>query len=307
MAENITNYPETHALCAVKFKRKMRGGSQSSLVEAEDGNYYIVKLMENPQGSEILLNEVLASGIMEFVGLETPKWNPIWISAGFIEDNPGLWFETASSGRRPPPVGLHFGSRLILPKTSESLYEILPRSWFTRIRDKENFVGMLLFDLWANQRDNRQAIFLQDQEDRSIRTTYIDHGCLFGPDESNKIAMRIRAMYMDPAIYGNIDLDVTFPKWEARIRALSESTLRSLISRLPIPSQWYTSEDINRIVSGLAERRALLGKYADLIRATLSSLRVDMLAEQPDEIQICGAQLRADGYRRIRRAVSRVG
>ena len=307
MVEGLTTYIRTRAQRATKFKRKMRGGSQSSLIEADDGNYYIVKSMENPQGSEILFNEVLGSEIMEFIGFETPKWNPIWLSAEFIEGNPELWYQTAESERRPPPVGLHFGSRLVMPKRNESLYEILPRSWFVRIRNRENFVGMLLFDLWANQRDRRQAVFLEDQENRSIKTTYIDHGCLFGQDETNQASIGIRAMYMDPAIYGNIDLEEVLRKWEARIRTLSESTLRSCISRLSIPSQWYTPDHLNRIVSRLADRRALLGEYADLIRATLTSLRVDTLVKQPDEVQVCGAQLCADGYRRIRRAMSRVG
>jgi hypothetical protein len=166
---------------------------------------------------------------------------------------------------------------------------------------------MLLFDLWANQSDNRQAIFLQHQGNRFIKATFIDHGCLFGPNQANETAARIRAMYVDPAVYGNIDLDALLPKWEARIQTLDETTLRLLIGHLHIPSEWYTPRDINRIVAGLAERRALLGKYVDLIRATLNCLRVDTLVEQPDDVQICGDQLCAHGYRRIRRAMSRVG
>ena len=307
MPKKIVICPQKDAVCAAKFIRKMRGGSQSSLIETEDGNYYIVKLMQNPQGTEILLNEVLGTEIMKLVGLKTPNWSPIWISERFIEDNPALWYESANSGRRRPPPGLHFGSKLILPKANEDIYEVLPRSWFSRILHREDFIGMLLFDLWANQRDNRQAIFLQNQESHSIEVTYIDHGCLFGPEDTAKPAKRIRPMYMDPAIYSNIDLEATLPHWEARIRTLSESVLSSLINRLSIPAQWYTPQDINRIVSGLVTRRALLGKYADLIRATLKNLRIDMLVEPPDELQICGARLCTDSYRRIRLALPRVG
>lgn len=302
--------PSPASYCATKFQRKMRGGSQSSLIQAENGNYYIVKFLGNPQGSGVLLHEVLGSEIMRSIGFETPHWSPIWFSAKFIEENPGLWFETANSGRQRPSVGLHFGSKLILPTSNEGLFEILPRSWFARIRQRENFVGMLLFDMWANNQDNRQAIFVQNLENRSIRATFIDHGFLFGRGGASKSG-RIRAMYLDPAIYENIDLDVVLREWEDRIATLSETTLTSLINHLSIPSQWYTSLNITRIVSRLAERRALLGKYADLIRATMASRIVDKLTEASNErsgkIQICSAQLRTYGFRRISRTVSRVG
>jgi hypothetical protein len=39
----------------------MKGGSQSILVQCEDGRYYIVKMTDNPQGPNVLANELLAS------------------------------------------------------------------------------------------------------------------------------------------------------------------------------------------------------------------------------------------------------
>jgi hypothetical protein len=38
---------------ARRFIRKMRGGAQAHLLEADDGDYYIVKFQNNPQHRRI--------------------------------------------------------------------------------------------------------------------------------------------------------------------------------------------------------------------------------------------------------------
>ncbi len=308
--KELSAEPAAHP-CATKFHRKMRGGSQSSLLQTEDGNYYIVKLLGNPQGSSVLFNEAFGSEIMRLIGLEVPDWSPILVSEQFIEETSSLWFEMQGSGYQRPVAGLHFGSKLVMPRSDENLLEILPRSWFTKVLNRESFVGAFLFDLWANQSDARQALFLQQRESRSISATFIDQGALFGRQDVRIPTKRIHAMYLDPDIYEDINIDFTLSKWTSRIATLSESVLTLLIDRSLIPAQWYTPENISKIVSRLAERRALLGEFADLIRATIKSRRVDRQMELPDErpseLQIRGSKLCTDGYRRILWAVPRVG
>ena len=299
------------SICAVKFHRKMRGGSQSSLLQAEDGNYYIVKMLGNPQGSSVLFNEAFGSEIMRLIGLEVPDWSPILVPQQFIDETSSLWFEMQGPGHRRPVAGVHFGSKLVMPRSNENLVEILPRSWFRKVRNRESFVGALLFDLWANQSDARQAVFLQQCESHSISATFIDHGALFGHQDARISRKRIRAMYLDPNIYEEVNIDLTLSKWTARIATLSESVLTLLVEHSGIPAQWYTPENISKTVSRLAERRALLGEYADLIRVILKSRRADRQMESPDErsseVQIRGAQLCTDGYRRMLCAMPRVG
>ena len=48
-------------LTAVRHIRKMRGGAQSHLLEADDGHCYVVKFRNNPQHRRILVNELVAS------------------------------------------------------------------------------------------------------------------------------------------------------------------------------------------------------------------------------------------------------
>lgn len=296
-------------LCATKFQRKMRGGSQSSLLQAEDGKYYIVKMLGNPQGSCILFNEALGSEIMKLIGLETPDWCPISISEQFIEDNPGMWFDKAGSQTHRPSAGLHFGSRLVMPRSNENLFEIIPRCWFNSIKNRGSFLGALLFDLWANQTDSRQAVFLQDLEDNFISATFIDQGALFAHDACVP-SKPVRAMYLDPEIYENIDIESALPKWADRIATLSESTLALLIEHAEIPTQWYTPSDVKKLVSRLAERRELLGEYADLIRAAITCRGVGRRTETPNErpvkVRLRGGHLFTDRFGKILDSVRRV-
>jgi hypothetical protein len=52
---------------ARRFIRKMRGGAQAHLLEAEDGRYYVVKFVNNPQHRRILVNELIASEFLQYL------------------------------------------------------------------------------------------------------------------------------------------------------------------------------------------------------------------------------------------------
>jgi|SRR6185437_79585 hypothetical protein len=294
---------------ATSFIRKMRGGSQSCLVQASDDHYYVVKLLGNPQGSTVLFSEAFGTLLMRETGLPVPKWCPIEISDEFIDRNPGLWFETSMSGHQRPPAGLHFGSRLVIPGNSENLYELLPRSWFGLIRNREDFIGVLLFDLWANQADNRQAIFIQNVVDRSIKAIFIDQGCLFkaGNDHQPNSA---KALYLDSLIYTNLDIDSIISIWEARFLSFDWEKIKSVAASGAIPAQWYTPGNLDRIVSGMIERQSLLRAYSHCIKRCLntpsSRKNLNNWNRRLDDIQSHSTQLCSDGHRRVGRPLSRV-
>ena len=65
---------------AVRFIRKMRGGSQPILVEASDRNLYVVKSQDNLQGRNVLFNEVVGSEMFRQVGLPGPERALIYLS-----------------------------------------------------------------------------------------------------------------------------------------------------------------------------------------------------------------------------------
>ena len=56
---------------AVEQICRMRGGSQSHLMQCSDGNRYVIKFQNNPQGRKILFNEFLGTCLMKLLGLPT--------------------------------------------------------------------------------------------------------------------------------------------------------------------------------------------------------------------------------------------
>src|ERR1039458_10482114 len=57
-------------LTAIRHIRKMRGGAQSHLMEADDGQWYVVKFRNNPQHHRVLVNELLASRLLAYLRSE---------------------------------------------------------------------------------------------------------------------------------------------------------------------------------------------------------------------------------------------
>ena len=241
----------------------MRGGSQSCLVRAEDDNLYVIKMMGNPQGSQILFHEALGTQLMTQIGLPVPAWSPIELTAEFIESNPELWFDIGASRRYPPKAGLHFGSRLAI--ADATAYEFLPAKWFSQVVNRSDFVGALLFDLWCSHSDRRQAVFIPGTG-RDLEAVFIDQGALFSDVNCLDRRSNLRAMYWDPEVYAGLDVADLLPFWESRIQAFDLVQFERDFSAIGLPSEWYTPATAPNILSKLKRRQKSLGRLSSSIR-----------------------------------------
>src|SRR4051794_40420998 len=95
---------------ARRFIRKMRGGAQAHLLEAEDGHFYVLKFRNNPQHRRILVNEWVASVFLRYLQISAPPTAIVDIGADFLDANPEVHFQLASR-KIPVETGWHFGSR----------------------------------------------------------------------------------------------------------------------------------------------------------------------------------------------------
>jgi hypothetical protein len=75
---------------AVEQIRRMRGGAQSHLMRCADDGYYVVKFQNNPQGTKILVNELLGTRLAARLGLPTPVAAIIEVRADLIEHTADL-------------------------------------------------------------------------------------------------------------------------------------------------------------------------------------------------------------------------
>jgi len=92
-----------------RFIRKMRVGIQSFLAQCTNGQYVVIKLLGNPQGRNVLPNELMGGFISRAAGIPVPKNCFVHVSDEFIARHPNIWFET-TDGLSWPPGGIHFGS-----------------------------------------------------------------------------------------------------------------------------------------------------------------------------------------------------
>src|SRR5947199_4661588 len=97
-------------LRARRYLRKMRGGAQAHLLEAEDGHFYVVKFRNNPQHRRILVNEWVASVFLQYLQIAAPVTSIIEVTPEFLAANPEVHISLGSRRLTVEP-GWHFGSR----------------------------------------------------------------------------------------------------------------------------------------------------------------------------------------------------
>jgi len=241
------------AIPAATFLYKLSGSSQPSIFQGEDGAFYVVKFSGFP-GSQALINEVIGTELIRHMELPTPDWVPIALSNDFIERNPGLWFRTEGSTIKPLP-GLHFGSRLIEAHGEQRTYQMIPHSWIERIENRPDFVGMLILDLWANNCDRRQAVFLSDEQNR-LHASFIDNDFMFGGKFGFDITCPRRAMVHDLDIYRGLwDFQIV-KEWLHKVDGIGEAAIRRIVSS--VPDGWANEQMLREITEQLRSRRAIL-------------------------------------------------
>lgn len=250
----------------------MRGMCQSSIVEASDGHLYVLKLA-GEQVPNLLFNESFGRELLGHFGLPAPQWKPIVVTDEFIESHPDFWFETARRRRRPV-AGLHFGSRLVSSKGAVGAFQVIPSSWMARVRNREDFVGALAVDIWANHCDRRQAIFTVAGE--GVHAKFIDNGEMFGGSHGRDLTCPRRTMMYDLRIYQGLPVEDLLRGWRDRIVGMSAPALSSLLGG--VPAEWYTLEAAERVLAGLLLRRAklasLFGEAVEILREG-SSTHID--------------------------------
>jgi hypothetical protein len=281
----------------VQFERRMRGGCQSSLIQASDGCRYVLKMFDNPQGGDTLFHEALGSGLAQVLGLPVPGWKVLHVSESFIEQNPQLWFEAEGRLIRPT-AGLHFGSAFVEARPGGETYQLVPANWHPRIVNAGDFFGMLLLDLWTNHLDNRQALFVHIPGTHQLRVVFIDHGQMFG--QADSLRKRVgRARFLDTRVYSVGGHSALLSRWQKRIEDVSASVISYLMDA--VPTSWRRPGYPEVILDGLLEMqtgipddvchlRSLLEEEDSLLTTSPRNLRC---RTKPDSISL-RARLRTD-------------
>jgi hypothetical protein len=256
-----------------KLIRKMRGGAQAHLLECEDGGFYVVKFLNNPQHRRILINEWLSNFFLRYLQIHVPDTALIEVNSSFIADNPDLFF---SVGPRQEPVdpGLHFGSRLSVHPDRVAIFDFLPDKLLGKVENRVDFLGTLVFDKWIGNADSRQAVFFRARAktwtplkgEAPARVGFlaqmIDHGFAFNGPHWTFSDSPLQGLYFRTSVYEEVRSLDSFQPWLDLVTHFPVEVIDSAWKE--IPRDWLREDEtaLEQLLETLLKRR---GRVASLI------------------------------------------
>lgn len=246
-------------LSAVQQIRRMRGGSQSHLMRASDGHYYVTKFQNNPQHVRVLANEFLASRLGLYLGLPMPEVAVIEVSDWLISNTPELSVDVAGLAS-PCSSGSQLGIRYVADPENEMAFDYLPESlMLEKLHNLQDFARVLVLDKWTGNADGRQAVFIKFMNSRKYRAIFIDQGYCFNCSEWNFPDAPLRGAYARNSVYQNVKGWESFEPVLSRAEQMGYSDLWKLTEGMP--EEWWARhgpDDLPRLIESLHQRRSLI-------------------------------------------------
>jgi len=255
----------------------MRGGAQAHLLEAEDGRFYVVKFLNNPQHRRILVNEWIASIFLKYLRITAPETAIIQVSREFLDANPEVYLQLGSH-RLPVEPGWHFGSLYPGDPNRVAVYDFLPDALLGKVANLAEFLGMLVFDKWASNADSRQSVFLRARlrewapgsASHPLRVGFaalmIDHGYLFDGPHWQFIDSPVQGLYFRPLVYESVRSLDDFQPWLDQVRHFPEEVMDEALRQ--IPRCWLQGDEdaLQCLLERLLERRKRVPQLVEQCR-----------------------------------------
>ena len=239
-------------LMARRHIRKMRGGAQSHLVEADDGQFYIVKFQNNPQHRRILVNEFVASIFLKYLQISCPDVALIQVNEEFLRENADASIELGAR-RIPVAAGWQFGSRYPGDPARIAVYDFVPDVLLQKVRNLSDFLGALVFDKWASNADGRQSVFFRARvrewlpgagETRAAAMGFIalmiDQGFAFNGPQWEFVDSPVQGLYSRKLVYEGVTSLAAFEPWLERVLHFPEEAVD--LAYKQVPPEWLEGD-----------------------------------------------------------------
>jgi len=246
--------------------RKMRGGAQSHLIQADDRQCYVVKFKNNPQHQRILVNELVASVFLRYLQISAPEMAIIHVSAEFLRENAEVCLQLGSQRVAVRP-GWHFGSRYPGRPDKIAIYDFLPDVFLRQVTNLYEFAGVLAFDKWMANANGRQAVFFRAHvpgfsansaaEENVARfiALMIDQGFVLNGPHWDFPDSPLQGLYHRPLVYERIKGWEDFQPWLDQVLHFPEEVMDEAYKRVPL--EWLQGEEdaLEGVLEQLLERR----------------------------------------------------
>ena len=247
----------------------MRGGAQSHLMLGADGNLWVVKFRNNPQGARVLANELVATRLAQAAGLSVPASDTVEVSDWLIGNSPELWVEGERGERVKCQGGLAFGSQFVGGLMPGHVVDYLPEEQVAELRNLEEFAGMLCIDKWTGNSNGRQAVFARKPRERRYRAVFIDQGFCFHANQWTFPDVPMRGVYPRNLVYENVTGWDSFEPWITHVEEMPPDILWAIAEE--VPPEWYGDPSaLEALLQLLLKRR---GRVRELITAFRESQR----------------------------------
>jgi len=260
-------------LTAVRHVRKMRGGAQSQLLEADDGCWYVVKFRNNPQHPRVLVNELVSSVLLGYLKIAAPETALIKLSPEFLAANPEIHL-TVAGRSLPVQPGWHFGSRYPGDPARVAVYDFLPDALLPQVANLEDFRAILVFDKWVGNADGRQSVFhralvrrTEGEAGPGFVARMIDHGFAFNGPHWEFADAPLQGLYARRLVYEAVRSLNDFEPWLGQVVHFPEEVIDRAWKT--IPPDWIADEEdaLAQLLERLFERRKRLPELIAACRA----------------------------------------
>lgn len=254
-------------LTARRHIRKMRGGAQAHLLEASDGQFYVVKFQNNPQHRRILVNELVASVFLKYLEISSADAAVIEVSEEFLRENPNVSIELGAN-RTPAATGWQFGSRYPGDPARIMVYDFVPDTLLHKVRNLTDFLGALVFDKWVSNADGRQAVFFRARVREGLPgaadahplalgfvALMVDQGFAFNGPHWTFIDSPVQGLYARKLVYDDVGSLEQFEPWLDRVRHFPDEIVDRAYKQ--VPPEWIPGErdEFDRMLEQLMRRR----------------------------------------------------
>jgi len=248
----------------------MRGGAQSQLMLGADGNLWVVKFRNNPQGVRVLANELIATKLAEAVGLSVPATDAVDVSGWLIQNSPEMWVDVGKGEHERCAAGLAFGSQFAGGLMPGQVVDYLPDELMGDVRNLSEFAGMLCLDKWTGNSNGRQAVFVRKPRERKYRAVFIDQGYCFHANEWTFPDSPLRGVFPRNLVYEGVTGWDSFEPWLTRMEEMPAETLWGIAE--VVPPEWYGGDpaELEQLMEALLKRRS---RVRELVTAFRESSR----------------------------------
>lgn len=233
-----------------RFVLPLKGRSHPYLVSCSDNQLYVVKSYDNPLGTRSLVSELLGARLADKVGLPVAPATVVAVPQFHLtHDEAAL-----RKPRRHIPPGLHCAIRYVVDPRSGQVYDYLPATMLSHVKDLKTFAGALAFHLWVQNHDRPQVVYWRLHHSSEYRAVFIDHGMCFGGPEWHFDLCQGTGLYYHAAVYNDIQTWDSFEPYLSTIENIRCEELMELAS--DVPQEWCDDLfSLRAMIIRLYERR----------------------------------------------------